>query len=331
MKRSPIFDLGILLLSLFTASCNQNTSKAPSTTNNPVLSGDAFTILDPVLNQQALSILQGRCASCHGSSNVANINYITNVNSLVNYGLVVPGNSSSSRLYLRVADGTMPPAGAMPNSELDTLKRWIDEGLETNSAPVTPPAASIAFAPGTSALTQQAVTLLSTRCESCHNSASGATLGGGILDMRDPAIIIATGLAFSGKASQSPLYLAISANRMPKGGTLSATEKTLIKNWIDTDLAANSAALVGDTVPVLKPTFSSINQIILSTRCVLCHGGPLGTKEGVNVSTYAATKSAANKIYNSIKGGDMPRNFPRLTSGEIAAFKGWMDAGMPNN
>jgi len=289
-------------------------------------------ILDPALNRQALDILQTRCASCHGSANIANINYITDLNLLVGRGLVVPGNSAGSRLFIRTSQGSMPPAGALSTADIDTLKRWIDQGLAFKGDPTVALAPVINFAPDTSELTKQAVTLLSNRCASCHNEATGATTGGGVLNMRDPAIIVATGLAFAGRATQSPLYNAVSTNRMPKNGVAFTTaEKNLIRQWIDTDLANNIRPLVGGVVPVLTPTFASLNRHIFATRCLLCHGGSLGVRDDVNVSTYNGVRAAAEGIYEQTLEGEMPQRFPALTNFEVETIRAWIDAGRPNN
>lgn len=65
------------------------------------------------------------------------------------FGTVIgPGNTEASRLLLRVSGVTagpqMPPTGALPPAEIDTLKRWIEEGAvwpdaASGDAPEVPP------------------------------------------------------------------------------------------------------------------------------------------------------------------------------------------------
>src|SRR5437763_1845222 len=41
---------------------------------------------------------------------------------------IVPGNRKSSRLYVRITNGTMPPTGRLTDSEIAVFKNWIDQG-----------------------------------------------------------------------------------------------------------------------------------------------------------------------------------------------------------
>src|ERR1051326_108819 len=62
--------------------------------------------------------------------------------------VIFPGDSAASRLYLRVSGNAlglqMPPAGALSEKEIETIKTWIDQGAEwpdelSGEAPATRP------------------------------------------------------------------------------------------------------------------------------------------------------------------------------------------------
>lgn len=95
------------------------------------------------LADQVRDILKTHCYRCHGAdgSVEGSLNYVTDLGKLVERKKVVPGKASSSRLFRRVEDGSMPPPGegrSLTAEEVDTLRRWIDSGAlgVQTSAPV---------------------------------------------------------------------------------------------------------------------------------------------------------------------------------------------------
>ena len=95
-------------------------------------------------------ILQKNCVGCHGPSQQMagyRLDRRSTAYSSTARRVVIPGSSDSSRLYRRIIGpdfGTqMPPTGALASQNIDTLKRWIDEGAEwpdalANEAPPPP-------------------------------------------------------------------------------------------------------------------------------------------------------------------------------------------------
>jgi uncharacterized protein DUF1553/uncharacterized protein DUF1549/cytochrome c len=84
----------------------------------------------------ALRILHTKCEACHGASQIAGLD-VRQRESLLKGGsrgpALVPGNASESLLYRAAAhegELKMPPGSAAPLApdELETLKKWIDEG-----------------------------------------------------------------------------------------------------------------------------------------------------------------------------------------------------------
>ena len=85
--------------------------------------------------QDIQPIWDAACVSCHGNippSLEAGGSY----DNLINGGFVVKGNADESTLYhsLLGIEGVslMPPAGKLPNSQINLVKKWIDDGAENN-------------------------------------------------------------------------------------------------------------------------------------------------------------------------------------------------------
>ena len=97
------------------------------------LFGQAEAKVDYARDVQPL--LNERCVGCHGPSQQMN-GYRLDRRSAALGGVVraniVPGSSESSRLYRRLIGSQfgqqMPPTGALDQREIDTIRKWIDEG-----------------------------------------------------------------------------------------------------------------------------------------------------------------------------------------------------------
>jgi WD40 repeat protein/mono/diheme cytochrome c family protein len=99
------------------------------------------------LTDQAKAVFKAHCYRCHGQNGSieGGVNYIGDLSKLVSRKKITPGDAAASRLYKRMDEGTMPPAGEEPRptaAELAVIKKWIDAGApgaETTAArkPVT--------------------------------------------------------------------------------------------------------------------------------------------------------------------------------------------------
>jgi len=125
----------------------------------------------------------------------------------------------------------------------------------TLDAPPTQPAATqpapTATQPATKVLVfeQDVRPLLQTKCFSCH----GANRKRSNLDLRTVASMLKGGdkgtALVPGSPDKSPMHELAAANKMPpKANRLSATEKTLLRDWI-----AGGAKDKADTVAKMKP------------------------------------------------------------------------------
>jgi hypothetical protein len=91
---------------------------------------DPFSTL---LGQQVRDILVSSCGTCHiGQGAKGDFGYLLDMDRLVANDKVVPGAKSESEIYVRMSDGTMPPADQRPAraptpSQIDLVGQFIDE------------------------------------------------------------------------------------------------------------------------------------------------------------------------------------------------------------
>jgi len=105
-------------------------------TNNNGMGADGFdpdaNPFEGELGQEVQSILQANCGQCH-SNGVASgdMDYVLNLDALIDNGKVVPGDKEDSQLYTRMLQQSMPPAfirEQRPNTgQIDLVGRFIDE------------------------------------------------------------------------------------------------------------------------------------------------------------------------------------------------------------
>jgi ankyrin repeat protein len=85
--------------------------------------------------RDVLPILRQNCIGCHGPNQQMNGFRLDRRSAVIRPGLtqiVTPGNSASSRLYLRLIGSefgrSMPPTGRLASEDITVLKAWIDQG-----------------------------------------------------------------------------------------------------------------------------------------------------------------------------------------------------------
>jgi len=101
---------------------------------------------DEAVQSAAIKILQARCETCHGSSQISGLD-VRKRESVIKGGTrgaaLVPGNAGESLLFRAAAhegELKMPPGSQAPLGEEDlaTLRKWINEGAVWPATPVRP-------------------------------------------------------------------------------------------------------------------------------------------------------------------------------------------------
>lgn len=87
--------------------------------------------LDEMNRAQFEALMSRACGQCHGPDAVATqggIDYINNLDELIDTGRIVPGDPEGSPIFARIEKGEMPPPGVerrVSDNELDAVARFI--------------------------------------------------------------------------------------------------------------------------------------------------------------------------------------------------------------
>lgn len=113
-----------------------------------------------------------------------------------------------------------------------------------------------------------------------------------------------------------------------------------IQSQIVAWIAAANGATGGGGLPVIEPltaTFKSINDRILTPKCLSCHSGT-GARDGVRLDSYSRVLARVNltvpsesELIKICEEGEMPPGPDDLSSEEIAVMRQWVAAGALNN
>ena len=89
----------------------------------------------------------------------------------------------------------------------------------------------------------------------------------------------------------------------------------------------------------VKPTFSSIQTVIVNPKCIRCHSGA-AAPNGIDLTNYTALMRGGtsgtlivrgnpdeSKFYQVIRSGTMPKGGPPLSDPEIKAVYDWIESG----
>lgn len=186
----------------------------------------------------------------------------------------------------------------------------------------------------------QAQIIIKNNCASCHTASSGPL---NIYNLGDANHVVSTGLVVPGQPNQSTLYTAISGGVMPPSGALSASDQTVIQNWIigmapsATTTTVPKSGGTTTTLPGANITFTSIEKNIFSKYCVSCHsmqnpggGYAFDSYDGV-LKGVDKTNPANSRVYTATTSGAMPRGAAPLSAAEEDALLKWIQKGALNN
>src|SRR5262245_51892043 len=91
----------------------------------------------------AFAVFQKNCVGCHGDTGFAKSYMLLDRTAMIKTGKIDPGHAEDSILYKRVTgaiEPTMPQdAPKLPDKDIATIKRWIDDGApDWKSSPAGP-------------------------------------------------------------------------------------------------------------------------------------------------------------------------------------------------
>lgn len=177
------------------------------------------------LTSKAMSIIAAKCAHCHNPENAqGGITEIMNINYLLYYRLVIPGQPDISDVVRVIREGSMPPDNnPVSVDELDSLSKWIQSGIVDESGGVILPGGSAPLQATFASLNSR---IFSPRCTGCHNA---TTARGGVN--------LSTYAGIRAVAIDGRLYSSVTrpgADFMPQNGVrLTATEELpRLNEWI---------------------------------------------------------------------------------------------------
>jgi hypothetical protein len=128
-----------LLLSFQNCGNKFTPSESPAevVVSDSLQNNDSTTITEGsnVSDQKGVGVLNKRCASCHNPQNAqGDISNITDINYLLYYRLVIPGQPEISDIMQSIKGGSMPPDGQITSDEVAELSEWILNGLTSTGA-----------------------------------------------------------------------------------------------------------------------------------------------------------------------------------------------------
>lgn len=226
-KQIKLIAIGFSTLALLLCYQNCSNSMKPMDLDAASASSNASSYTADQLNTAAMSILQNKCSSCHSQSvSLGDINYITDLNSLEYYRLVIPGQAALSPLYA-VLNNNADHSSLLSQSETQVMFNWIETGLVNQSGGVTPPTVT----PLTATYSSLAAKVFVPSCTRCHNAADKARYGG--VDLSTYTAVKAYTNTTNPDMSQIYISVTTKSNLMPQGGApLTTEQKKALRDWI---------------------------------------------------------------------------------------------------
>lgn len=145
---STVF-LGVLWLS---SACNYRHDKMEM----PVNAEATFTSVQRY-------IVEPKCMTCHNGGGSPKGADLSSYEAMMAMGLIVPFKPEQSKLFQRLADGSMPPGNPLAPRDLAMVEAWIRSGAAKDGKPKPPdppPTASYAWI---------SEYFFAKRCNGCHN------------------------------------------------------------------------------------------------------------------------------------------------------------------
>ncbi|WP_210415546.1 hypothetical protein [Bdellovibrio sp. NC01] len=239
---------------VMTAACSQGPLSSNWQSSSSTQSNSSQSLTNPYTDQ-ALTILQTNCSSCHGTTGGSgNVYGLSDISHMVSAGLIVPGNPNQSLLYNEIVSNSMPPGNPLSTTDRQVIQEWIagvNSGGDNNNSGVTPtptptpspspspsptplptPTPSPTPAPTPTPTNPNATysyiskNILQVSCTGCHSSLKTYSGTMKYVSAKNPGA--------------STLYTEVNSGAMPRGSSkLSSASIKAIKDWITAGAANN--------------------------------------------------------------------------------------------
>jgi hypothetical protein len=75
------------------------------------------------------AVIQQQCVGCHAASvGLGGFSSAESASAMVDGGVVVPNSAATSRVFIRMSEGTMPPSGGLTPDDIAAVEGWINCG-----------------------------------------------------------------------------------------------------------------------------------------------------------------------------------------------------------
>lgn len=232
MSNRSIVTLAVLLTgSLFIDSCKHDPLEfVTPTDDNGGNNGWNNTPCDPdsvYFQNSVLPLLTTNCtmSGCHDAASNQDGVTLTSYQSVMNSGIIDPGNASNSDLFDVITetdpDKIMPPPPYSPlsPSQITTINNWINQGANNNSCTSGCDTTNVTYS-------GSIAPLLSAKCTGCHGSINPQ--GNINLTTYTNVYSLATSGTLYGAVDHQPNY----ARMPPSGSKLPQCELDMIRIWI---------------------------------------------------------------------------------------------------
>jgi hypothetical protein len=200
---------------------------------------------EPRFEKDVLPIFQQYCFTCHGqSAPKLGLDLRTAASTLkgtYNGPVIVKGSPEQSILWKKVSTHAMPPAvygQTVPDSDIETLKRWIAAGAPSDH----PEGNGQEAAEQHARFDKEILPVLKARCVACHGA--GKPMAG--LDLRTETALLKGSnsgpVVMEGFSERSLLIRKVASHSMPppgSGQSLSDPEIRVLREWVDRGQFAN--------------------------------------------------------------------------------------------
>ena len=171
----------------------------------------------------------------------------------------------------------------------------------------------------------------------CAKSGCHGSKGAGGYQLDSYMDIVRKGIV-PGNPAASKIFESIAystgSNKMPRGGSMSANDIAIIREWIATG-ALDSGACYTDNCDTSQFTYSKTIAPMMQLYCVGCHSS--SSAPGGSLADYASVSNTAvngrligdinhNSGYNA-----MPQGGSQLSTCQITQIENWVASGAPNN